>query len=216
MPGLSPSMGVALLVPFTYAMDPTLAIVLLVSLYQAADYGGAITAVTINAPGTPSSAVTAIDGFPLTQQGQPGAGLGVSLVASTVGGMLGTLVLVFFSLPLAQIALSFHPADYFGLAVFGLVCTISLGTSNWAKALAAALLGLLLNTVGIDPISGATRFTAGITLLYDGFSLVPTLIGLFAVSEILMQIERHQVGAQRSIGLRTAGPAWSITGTCEA
>ena len=126
-PGLSPSMGVALLVPFTYAMSPTLALILLVAIYIAANYGGSITAVTINAPGTPSSVVTAFDGYPLTKKGKPGLALGVSLVASTVGGIIGTLILIFFSGPLAKFALKFHPAEYFALAIFGLTTVASLG-----------------------------------------------------------------------------------------
>ena len=158
-PGLSPSMGVALLVPFTYAMSPTLALILLVAIYIAANYGGSITAVTINAPGTPSSVVTAFDGYPLTKKGKPGMALGVSLVASTVGGIIGTLILIFFSGPLAKVALKFHPAEYFALAIFGLTTVASLGGKNWIKAFIAAMFGLLINTIGIDPISGVSRFT---------------------------------------------------------
>src|SRR6056297_1814399 len=130
MPGLSPSMGVALLVPFTYTMSPTLALVLLVSIYIAANYGGSITAVTINAPGTPASVVTSFDGYPLTKKGEPGISLGVSLVSSTVGGIIGTLILIFFSAPLAKLALKFHPAEYFALAIFGLTTVASLGGKN--------------------------------------------------------------------------------------
>ncbi len=188
-PGLSPSMGVALLVPFTYAMSPTLALILLVAIYIAANYGGSITAVTINAPGTPSSVVTAFDGYPLTKKGKPGLALGVSLVASTVGGIIGTLILIFFSGPLANFALKFHPAEYFALAIFGLTTVASLGGKNWIKAFIAAMFGLLLNTIGIDPISGVSRFTFGLSFLYDGFALIPALIGLFALSEIFKQLE---------------------------
>ncbi len=197
MPGLSPSMGVALLVPFTYAMSPTLAMILLTAVYLAADYGGSITAVTINAPGTPASAVTAIDGYPLTKAGRPGVGLGVSLVASTVGGLVGTLILIFCSVPLARLALSFHPADYFALAIFGLSSVASIGGRRWVKALIAALLGLLINTIGVDPISGVSRFTFGIPQLYDGFSLIPALIGLFAISEVFVQIQEQNLTAVR-------------------
>ena len=132
-PGLSPSMGVALLVPFTYAMPPTLALILLVAIYIAANYGGSITAVTINAPGTPSSVVTSFDGYPLTKKGKPGMALGVSLVASTIGGVVGTLILIFFSGPLAKVALKFHPAEYFALAIFGLTTVASLGGKNWVN-----------------------------------------------------------------------------------
>ncbi len=195
MPGLSPSMGVALLVPFTYNFDPTLAMVLLTAVYLAADYGGSITAVTINAPGTPSAAVTAFDGYPLTKQGKPGIGLGVSLVASTVGGLIGTIILIGFSGPLARLALQFHRADYFALAVFGLTSVAAVGGKSWAKSLLMALLGLLINTIGVDPISGVSRFTLGLTQLEDGFALIPALIGLFAISEVLIQIESKNLTA---------------------
>ncbi|MFC1758349.1 tripartite tricarboxylate transporter permease [Planctomycetota bacterium] len=196
MPGLSPSMGVALLVPFTYAMTPELAIILLAAVYLAADYGGSITAVTINAPGTPAAAVTAFDGYALTQKGQPGIGLGMSLVASTVGGVIGTMVLIFFSVSLAKLAASFQPAEYFAIAVFGLTSVASVGGKSASKAILMVLLGLLLNTVGIDPISGVSRFTFGVAELYNGFSLIPVLIGLFAISEVLLQIDRGQLNTE--------------------
>ena len=191
MPGLSPSMGVALLVPFTYAMSPTLALILLVSIYIAANYGGSITAVTINAPGTPSAVVTSFDGYPLTLQNKPGMGLGVSLVSSTVGGFIGTIILILFSVQLAKVAVKFHPAEYFALAIFGLTTVATLGGKNWLKAFITAMFGLLINTIGIDPISGVSRFTFGSVHLYDGFSLIPALIGLFALSEVFKQIDEH-------------------------
>ncbi len=216
-PGLSPSMGVALLVPFTYAMSPTLALILLVAIYIAANYGGSITAVTINAPGTPSSVVTAFDGYPLTKKGKPGLALGVSLVASTVGGIIGTLILIFFSGPLAKFALKFHPAEYFALAIFGLTTVASLGGKNWIKAFIAAMFGLLLNTIGIDPISGVSRFTFGISFLYDGFALIPALIGLFALSEIFKQLESGDFTSQQvEAGKQewpTASAYWKLKNT---
>ncbi len=216
-PGLSPSMGVALLVPFTYAMSPTLALILLVAIYIAANYGGSITAVTINAPGTPSSVVTAFDGYPLTKKGKPGLALGVSLVASTVGGIIGTLILIFFSGPLARFALKFHPAEYFALAIFGLTTVASLGGKNWIKAFIAAMFGLLLNTIGIDPISGVSRFTFGISFLYDGFALIPALIGLFALSEIFKQLESGDFSSQQvKAGKQewpTASAYWKLKNT---
>ncbi|MCK5520987.1 MAG: tripartite tricarboxylate transporter permease, partial [Candidatus Marinimicrobia bacterium] len=142
--------------------------------------------------GTPASVVTSFDGYPLTQKGKPGIGLGFSLISSTVGGFIGTLILIFFSSPLAKVALKFHPAEYFALAMFGLTTVASLGGKNWVKAFIAAIFGLLLNTIGIDPISGVSRFTFGISYLYDGFSLIPVLIGLFALSEIFNQLEKGQ------------------------
>ena len=193
MPGLSPSMGVALLVPFTYSMSPPIALILLVSIYIAANYGGSITAVTINTPGTPSAVVTSFDGYPLTKQGKAGIGLGISLVSSTVGGIIGTIILIFFSIPLARLAVKMHPAEYFALAIFGLTTVASLGGKNWPKAFLAALLGLLINTIGIDPISGVKRFTFGTYRLFDGFALIPALIGLFALSEVFTRIEEHRL-----------------------
>jgi len=189
LPGLSPAMGVALLVPFSYGLDPLLALILLVSVYSAANYGGTITAIAINTPGTPSAIVSTFDGYPLTQKGEPGKALGTSVVASTIGGFFGTIVLIFFSVPLAKAALSFGPAEYFALAVFGLTITSSLSKGNWIKAFMATLMGLLLNTVGMDPFTGYLRFTFGIPELVDGFSFIPALIGLFALGEIFLQIE---------------------------
>lgn len=189
MPGLSPSMGVALLLPFTFRMDPLIALVLLTAVYLASNYGGSITAVTINTPGTPSAVVTAFDGYPLTQQGKAGVGLGVSLVASTVGGGIGIVILILFSRPLAAVAVRMHPAEYFALAIFGLTTVASLGGKDWAKAFVAALIGLLINTIGIDPISGVRRFTFRETQLFDGFDFIPALIGLFALSEVFSRLE---------------------------
>jgi putative tricarboxylic transport membrane protein len=218
MPGLSPAMGVALLIPFTYTFPADIAIVLLVSVYLAADYGGSITAVTINTPGTPSAAVTAIDGFPLTQQGKAGFGLGVSLIASTVGGVFGTLVLILFAQPLSILALKCHPAEYFALAIFGLTSVVSFGRGHWAKGVVATILGLLIEAIGIDLISGARRFTFGISSLEYGISLVPALIGLFAVSEVFEQIEKQELTRQVKLAVTSRWPGvrdywelkWSI------
>ena len=208
MPGLSPSMGVALLVPFTYGMSPMLALILLVAIYIGASYGGSITGIMINAPGTPSAVVTAIDGYQLTKQGKPARALGISIVTSTVAGVIGTLVLIFFSVPLAAIAVGFHPAEYFAVALFGLATISSLAGKNWLKAFVAAMLGLLINTVGTDPISGAERFTFNITPLSDGFLLIPALIGLFALSEVFTGIEKQDFKPARSSGIRDPWPTF--------
>jgi len=192
LPGLSPAMGVALLVPFSYGLDPLFALILLVAVYSAANYGGTITAIAINTPGTPSAIVSTFDGYPLTQQGQPGRALGASVIASTVGGIFGTIVLIFFSVPLAKAALTFGPAEYFALSVFGLTIVSSLSTGNWIKAFIATLIGLLLNTVGMDPFTGYLRFTFNIPELADGFSFIPALIGLFALGEIFLNIEKSE------------------------
>lgn len=190
LPGLSPAMGVALLVPFSYGLDPLYALILLTAVYSAANYGGTITAIAINTPGTPSAIVSTFDGYPLTQQGKPGRALGTSVIASTFGGLFGAVILIFFSVPLAKAALKFGPAEYFALAVFGLTIISSLSRGNWLKAFIATLIGLLLNTVGMDPFTGYLRFTFGVTELGDGFSFIPALIGLFALGEIFLSIEK--------------------------
>ena len=192
LPGLSPAMGVALLVPFSYGMSPLNALILLVALYSAANYGGTITAIAINTPGTPSAIVSTFDGYPLTRQGKPGRALGASVMASAVGGFLGALVLVFFSVPLAKVALHFGPPEYFALAIFGLTIISSLSSGNYVKAFIATLIGLLLNTIGMDPFTGYQRFTFGVAELADGFNFIPALIGLFALSEIFLSIEREK------------------------
>ncbi len=189
MPGLSPSTAVALLVPFSYTMDPALALILLTSIYIASNYGGSITAVLINTPGTPSAAVTAMDGYPLTKQGKAGKALGTALVASTVGGAVGVAILILFAVPLARIALKFSPADYFALALFGLATVASMSRGNVLKSMVAILFGLMIKNIGIDPISGVSRFTFGSDQLYDGFTLIPALIGLFAVSVVFAKME---------------------------
>jgi putative tricarboxylic transport membrane protein len=190
MPGISPSTAVALLVPFSYTMDARLALIMLVAIYQGANYGGAITAVLINTPGTPSTAATCFDGYPLSQQGQAGKALGIALVSSCIGGAIAALILIFFCVPLARVALKFSPAAYFGIAMFGLATVASLGGGNVLKAIVAVLIGLFLETVGLDPISGVYRFTFGSDVLYDGFALIPALMGLFAVSTVFEQFEQ--------------------------
>jgi len=194
MPGISPSMAVALLLPFTFGMSPAMGLVMLCAIYLAANYGGSVTAVMINTPGTPSAVVTAFDGYPLTRKGQAGTALGISLIASVVGGFVGIAILVLFSAPLARFALKFWPAEYFALAILGLSTIASLGGGRWLESFIAVLLGLLLNTIGLDPLSGVSRYTFDVLRLYDGFSFIPVLIGLFALSEVFSGIESGEIG----------------------
>ncbi|MDI9370310.1 MAG: tripartite tricarboxylate transporter permease, partial [Synergistota bacterium] len=157
--------------------------------YLAANYGGSVTAVMINTPGTPSAVVTSFDGYPLTRKGEAGKALGISLVSSVAGGFIGIFILVLFSAPLARFALKFWPAEYFALAILGLSTIASLGGGRWLESFIAVLLGLLLNTIGLDPLSGVSRYTFDVMRLYDGFSFIPVLIGLFALSEVFTGIE---------------------------
>ncbi|MBQ0072272.1 MAG: tripartite tricarboxylate transporter permease [Spirochaetales bacterium] len=196
IPGISPSMAVALLLPMTYAMDPIMALVMLMGIYIGANYGGSITAVAINTPGTPSATVTAFDGYPMLKNGRAGEAMGISLWASVIGGVIGAVILIFFSVPLAKIAIKFWPSEYFALCIMGLTTVATLGGKNWQKALVTCIFGLLLNTMGLDPTFGIKRFTFGVTKLFDGFEMVPILIGLFALGEVLNNLEHYKKGAK--------------------
>ncbi len=189
MPGLSGSSGVALLIPFTYSLSPITSLALLLSLYTAAEYGGSITAITLATPGTPAAAMTAVDGYPLTQKGQTGRALSISLYSSTFGGLFSTVILILFSIPLARVAIEFGPVEYFSLGIFGLSIIASLSGGAWLKGILSALLGLLIKTIGTDPLTGNERFTFGWPLLWDGVSFLPMMLGLFAISEVFFVIE---------------------------
>lgn len=192
IPGISPSMAVALMLPMTYGMDTSIAMVMLMGIYIGANYGGSITAVAINTPGTPASTVTTFDGYPLLQKGRAGEAMGISLWASIFGGLIGTLVLIFFSVPLSKAALKFWPSEYFALCIMGLTTVATLGGKNWQKALVTCLFGLVLNTIGLDPTYGIKRFTFGLTALFNGIEMVPVLIGLFALGEVLNNLEHYK------------------------
>jgi putative tricarboxylic transport membrane protein len=189
MPGLSGPTGLALMIPFTYVLSPIVAIVLLLSIYVGAEYGGSITAITINTPGTPSGAITAIDGYPLTEKGETGRALSISIMSSTTGGVFSTICLVLFSIPLATFAVAFGPIQYFALGIFGLTIVASLVSGNWIKGVIAALIGLLIETVGAEPMTGTFRFTFSQPALWEGVSFVSAMLGLFAITEVFMIIE---------------------------
>lgn len=192
LPGLSPSIGVALMLPVTFGLDPMSALVLLVSVYLSSNYGGSITAIAINTPGTPGAVATTFDGYQLTRQGKPLHALMTSLTASTVGGIVGTVILILFSIPLAKIALSFESYEYFALGVFGLTIISSLAGKSPLKGFIASALGLLLVTIGFDTELPFSRFTMGIAELSDGIEFIPALIGLFALGEIFYSIEKGE------------------------
>jgi putative tricarboxylic transport membrane protein len=189
MPGLSGPTGLALMIPFTYILSPIVSIVLLISIYVGAEYGGSITAITINTPGTPSGAITAIDGYPLTEKGETGRALSISVMSSTAGGLFSTVCLILFSIPLAHFAIAFGPIQYFALGVFGLTIVASLVSGNWIKGLIATMIGLLIETIGSEPMTGAFRFTFNQPALWEGISFVSAMLGLFAITEVFMIVE---------------------------
>lgn len=197
IPGLGPSLGVALLIPFTYGLDPVVSIVGLVALYAAAEYGGAITAILINSPGTSAAVATAWDGYPLTQQGRAGEALMVSIVASGIGIFVSALFLLFTAVPLSELALSFGPGEYFALAFVGLSLVVGLAEGLVVKGAVAMGIGLALATVGLDTQTGVPRFAVS-TELFEGLPLVPVLLGLYALSEVLFMVEEGAAAKVKS------------------
>jgi putative tricarboxylic transport membrane protein len=189
IPGLGPSLGVALLIPFTYGMDPVVSIVGLVALYAAAEYGGAITAVLINSPGTAAAVATAWDGYPLTQQGRAGEALSISIISSGTGIFIATLLLMLTAIPLSELALRFGPGEYFALALVGLSLVAGLSEGSPLKGAVSMAIGLALATIGLDVQTGVPRFTGGSPEFFEGLPLVPVLLGLYALSEVLFMIE---------------------------
>ncbi len=189
LPGLGATVGIALLVPFTYGMDPIVALPMLAGVYAGSIYGGGITAVLLGVPGTSADAATVFDGHPLAKKGLANKGLTASVSASAFGGMFSALVLLLLAPPLARASLAFGPPELFLVAVFGLTIIAALSPTSILKGIMAGLLGLLLGTVGIDPITGDMRFTFGAIYLYDGFPLIPLILGLFAFPRCLILIE---------------------------
>ena len=187
LPGLGPTTGGALILPFTIPLDPLSAIILLTSIYCAGTYGGAITAILINTPGTPAAAATCLDCYPLAQKGQAGRALGIATVASTFGGIFSVLILVGFAPVLAKIAYEFGQPEYFALAIFGLTMLASIGDGSPIKNLIAGAFGILISTVGKDFMTSIDRFTFGINELTEGINFIPVVVGLFAISEMLIQ-----------------------------
>lgn len=187
LPGISPSITMALLLPFTYGIDPTVGIVLLASTYVGAEYGGSIPAILIRTPGTNAAAATVIDGYAMKVQGKAGEALGISLYAGFVGGLVGWLVLVLLTENLAEMALAFTPTSYFALGILGLSVIASLSGESLIKGLMGGVIGLMIATVGTDPVAGMNRFTFDTPDLLSGIPPILVMVGLFAVSEVLVQ-----------------------------
>lgn len=185
LPGFSAVMGVAVLIPITFGMHPTAGLILLGGVYCGAIYGGSITAVLLKTPGTDANALTAIDGFEMTKQGRAGEALRESAIASWWGGIFSAFCLLFFAPPLSKIGLLFGPPENLMLAVFGMSIIAMVCAEDLIKGLISGAFGLLLGTVGVDPIVGSLRYTFNNVGLYSGISLVPALIGLFSISQLM-------------------------------
>jgi len=195
LPGLTATMAVAVLAPFTFFMPPEIGIPFLLATFKAAIYGGSITAVTINTPGTAAAAATCLDGYALARQGQTRRALEMSLYGAVFGDLFSTILLIFAATALANVALKFGPPEFFVLYVIALVTIASVSGKHAGKAFLAAGLGFLVAIVGLDPMSGQSRFTFDQYLLAGGIAFIPLLIGMFALSEILVQAEKAVVAA---------------------
>ncbi|MGD0845097.1 MAG: tripartite tricarboxylate transporter permease [Geobacteraceae bacterium] len=189
LPGIGPVATIAMLLPVTFSLSPTAALIMLAGIYYGAQYGGSTTSILINIPGEASSVVTCLDGYQMARKGRAGPALATAAIGSFFAGCVSTVILAMFAPPLAGIALKFGPAEYFSLMVFGLAAAVVLAHGSLLKAIAMVLLGLLLGLVGTDTTSGTMRFTFGIFELADGVGFVGVAMGLFGIAEIVANLE---------------------------
>jgi putative tricarboxylic transport membrane protein len=218
LPGIGPVATVAMLLPFTFGLDPAPALIMLAGIYYGAQYGGSTTAILVNIPGESSSVVTTLDGHQMARHGRAGPALGIAAIGSFFAGCVATLVIAWFAPPLAEIALKFSPAEYFSLMVFGLIAAVVLARGSLLKAIAMVCFGILLGLIGTDVNSGVIRFAFGAPELADGLGFVALAMAFFGITDVVLNLEhkdRHDVFTTR-IGsvlptaqdLRTC--AWSI------
>ena len=205
LPGLSAAMGVALLLPITFGMDPATGLIVLGGIYCGAIFGGSISAILIHTPGTPASAATAIEGYQLTLRGQAARALSVACFASFAGGLLSCLSLYFLSPVLAELAMQFKSPEYFWLSIFGLTVIAGVSSKSLLKGLISGVLGLLLSTIGMDPMEGVERFMFNQPTLYNGINVTCALIGLFSMSQVLILAEKRIVERARAVKFSRLG-----------
>lgn len=201
IPGLTISSGIIIVLPMTFALDPTISIALLLGLYVGGMMGGSFSAILLNIPGTPSAAATAIDGYPMARRGEAGKALGVSIVAGFAGGMFSFLCLFLIAPGLAEVALRFRAPDLFSLVFFGLTVICSFAAKSLIKGLLSAAIGLLIITVGQDPVMGTARFTFGDVNMLGGIHFLTAMIGLFAIPQLVSNLGMGAAG----VGVPQAG-----------
>ena len=199
LPGLNDSITMAVLIPVTFGMDPSVAFCLLTGIYCASATGGSIPSILVKVPGTASAMVTAYDGYPLSKKGKSGEALSISMSSSAFGGISSSLVLLFLSPFLAKQALKFGPPEYFMLGVLGMSTVVGMAGKNKLRNIIGLFIGLLISVIGISPQTGLSRFTFGRMELFDGISLVPMLIGLFGITSVLELIETIKEKTEVSI-----------------
>src|SRR5262247_1121561 len=186
LPGLGPLAGISILLPLSFGLPPTTAIVLLAGIYYGAMYGGSTTSILMRIPGEAASVITCIDGHEMARQGRAGPALAIAAIGSFVAGTVGVLMLMLLAPPLASLALAFGPPEVFALLLMGLLVLSYISSGPMPKSLTMAALGLLLGMIGIDPMSGYNRFSGGVRELADGLGVLPLAVGLFGVSEIML------------------------------
>jgi putative tricarboxylic transport membrane protein len=189
LPGIGPVGAMSILLPATYGLSPVSSMIMLAGIFYGAMYGGSTTSILVNIPGEAASVVTCLDGYQMARKGRAGPALGISALGSFIGGTFSVFGLVFLVFPLAQTALKLGPAEYFSIIFMSMIILTYMAAGSLAKALIMVLLGLILGTVGIDTVSGVARFAFGSTSLLDGIGLIPIAMGLFGISEVLMNLQ---------------------------
>jgi putative tricarboxylic transport membrane protein len=207
LPGIGPSATIALLIPVTFGMNPTSALIMMAGVFYGTKYGGSTTAILIRTPGEAASVMTSLDGYEMARKGRAGAALAVAAIGSFIAGTIGVVALTIFALPLASMALKFGPAEYFTLMLFAMTAVASLTGKSPAKGLLATLLGLMIATIGIDLQSGQPRYTMGIAEFQDGVGFVVVVVGMFAVSEVMRGLVDIQRGTAAKL-LPISGKLW--------
>lgn len=208
LPGMGPVATVAMLLPATYALPPTSALIMLAGIYYGASYGGSTTAILVNIPGEASAVVTCLDGHMMAKRGRAGSALGIAALGSFFAGCVATLLIAAFAPPLTELAFQFGPAEYFSLMVLGLVSATVLATGSLLKAICMVLLGLLLGLIGTDVNSGAFRFTFGLDELQDCIDFVPLSMGLFGFAEIMRNLEGNMSRSLVPNKVKNILPSW--------
>jgi len=207
LPGIGPSAGIALLIPVTFGMDPTPALIMMAGIYYGTKYGGSTTAILIRTPGEAASVMTTIDGYEMARKGRAGAALAVSAIGSFIAGTIGVVALTLFAVPLTSMALKFGPAEYFTLMLFAMTAVASLSGKSPAKGMLSTILGLMIATIGIDLQSGQARFTMDVPEFQDGVGFIVVVVGLFAVAEVFRGMENLYKGTAPQM-IRISGKLW--------
>ncbi len=208
LPGLGPLATIAMLLPFTYGLEPLTALIMLAGIYYGSQYGGSTTAILINLPGEVSSVVTMLDGHQMALQGRAGVALATAAIGSFVAGTLGTLVLAAFAYPLTQLVFNFGAPEYFSLMLLGLIGAVVIASGSVVKAIGMILIGLLIGLAGVDVNSGELRYTFGLAELWDGVDIIIVAVGLFTIAEIIVSLENRERRDSVIGKINSLWPSW--------